>query len=131
MPANGSFASKTDIGRQTAVGRVLQFFQDQSIVAPGRESDSLKHTCVHLPCDVMPKGVGRQQRTSVHYDTVLHSHIFGVTATPRKTNYEFERRERERNKAADLPERLKLRPKRGAFEKRTLPVTQMIQTSDR
>ncbi len=115
MPANGSFASKTDIGRQTAVGRVLQFFQDQSIVAPGRESESLKHTCVHLPCDVMPKGVGRQQRTSVHYDTVLHSHIFGVTATPRKTNYEFERRERERNKAADSARKAEAKAEKRGF----------------
>jgi hypothetical protein len=32
---------------------------------------------------------------------VLYRRIFGVTTTPRKTNYEFERRERERNKAAD------------------------------
>jgi hypothetical protein len=30
-----------------------------------------------------------------------HPNSFGVTVTPRKPNYDFERRERERSKAAD------------------------------
>jgi hypothetical protein len=79
----------------------------------------------------MLKGVGRQQRTSVHYDTVLHNHIFGVTATPRKTNYEFERRERERNKAADSARKAEAKAEKKGFRETIASGDSNDSTSDR
>jgi hypothetical protein len=45
--------------------------------------------------------------------------IFGVTDTPRKTNYDFERRERERNKAADSAKKAQAKADKRAAEKGT------------
>jgi hypothetical protein len=45
----------------------------------------------------------------------------GATATPRKTNYDFERRERERSKAADSAKKAQAKADKKALGQETLP----------
>lgn len=42
--------------------------------------------------------------------------FFGVTDTPRKTNYDFERREREKSKAADTAAKVKAKADKRASQ---------------
>ena len=45
--------------------------------------------------------------------------FYGVTDTPRKTNYGFERRERERSKAADSAKKAEAKAAKKASERAT------------
>lgn len=47
--------------------------------------------------------------------------IFGATATPRKPNYDFERRERERSKAADSAKKAQAKADKKALQQDTPP----------
>lgn len=52
----------------------------------------------------------------------------GVTDTPRKTNYDFERREREKNKAAESARKAQAKADKKASEQATPSETQTIDT---
>jgi hypothetical protein len=71
--------------------------------------------------------VGRQQGPRALHN-VYHVPAFpGVTDTPRKTNYGFERRERERSKAADNAKKAQAKADKKASEQKTPEVN---DTSD-
>jgi len=56
---------------------------------------------------------------------VLHEARFtGATDTPRKPNYDFERRERERSKAADSAKKAQAKADKKAFEQGMPNVTE-------
>jgi hypothetical protein len=55
---------------------------------------------------------------------VTRPEFLGATDTPRKTNYDFERRERERSKAADAAKKAQAKADKKASEQETPNVTQ-------
>jgi hypothetical protein len=63
--------------------------------------------------------VGRQGHLAASRPVLHEAQFSGATVTPRKTNYDFERREREKNKAAESAKKAQAKADRKASEQGT------------